>query len=170
MCITATCSSVESFIRENQISRCGEGGGSSGEQRCAELSYGVRAGLCGTHPMAARLLRLMERKSSNLCVSADVASAAELLELADSLGPLVCVLKTHVDILQDFSADVGLRLRELAEKHDFLIFEDRKFADIGNTVKHQYQGDCTDMAIHSFSVTLSLSPSLSKLSLELSLF
>lgn len=52
------------------------------------------------HPLASKLLRTMEEKRSNLCVSADVTSSEELLRLADSLGPSVCLLKTHVDILQ----------------------------------------------------------------------
>ncbi|KAH3660496.1 hypothetical protein OGAPHI_007082 [Ogataea philodendri] len=103
-------------------------------------SYGERA---EAHPsnVASRLLKLMESKQTNLCASVDVTKTKELLELLDKLGPFICLVKTHIDIVEDFSYESTIvPLLELSKKHNFMIFEDRKFADIGNTVKLQYKG------------------------------
>lgn len=102
-----------------------------------KLSYGERAVHC-VNPTAGKLLKLMGQKKTNLSLSCDVTKKQDLLSLADLIGPEICVLKTHIDILEDFDKGVTLELTRLAEKHQFLIFEDRKFADIGNTVQLQY--------------------------------
>ncbi|TFY82208.1 hypothetical protein EWM64_g1802 [Hericium alpestre] len=42
--------------------------------------------------------------------------------------------QTHVDIIEDFEPTLIEQLIALSQKHDFLIFEDRKFADIGSSL------------------------------------
>lgn len=100
-----------------------------------------------TSPVAARLLRLMEEKKSNLCASVDVNTTKEFLDLIEKLAPFICLVKTHIDIIDDFSYEGTIvPLLELSKKHKFMIFEDRKFADIGNTVKKQYSGGVYQIA------------------------
>jgi orotidine-5'-phosphate decarboxylase len=105
-----------------------------------KISYETRA---AKHPsaVAKRLLTLMADKKTNLCASLDVRTTKEFLELLDKVGPYIAIVKSHVDILDDFTYDsTVVPLLKLAKEHNFMIFEDRKFADIGSTVKAQYQG------------------------------
>ena len=102
-------------------------------------SYEDRARLC-QNPLGKRLFELMAMKRSNLCVSADLTDCHSILKLAELAGPHIVMLKTHVDIIDDFSMDFARRLRDLAKNHNFILFEDRKFADIGSTVQKQYAG------------------------------
>jgi len=116
-----------------------------------QKSYGQRAA-DHSNPAAQLLLHTIERKKSNLAVSVDLTKSSDFLKVIDVVGPYVCLIKarkadrfnpsdanslhlfelqTHIDILEDFTLDVIERLKLLSAKHDFVVFEDRKFADIG---------------------------------------
>lgn len=111
-----------------------------------KMTYGTRAAACKS-TVAAQLFNIMETKKTNLCVAVDVTSAAQVLALADAIGPFICCLKTHVDIITDFDYNSFVpKLQELAKTHNFVVFEDRKFADIGNTVSLQYKAGVYQIA------------------------
>lgn len=101
------------------------------------VSFRSRA-LKAKNPVAQKLFQIMQTKQSTLCVAADLLHSTDLLNLAEKVGPSICALKTHIDIMEDFHLNLIGPLQEIAKKHNFILFEDRKFADIGKTVEYQY--------------------------------
>jgi len=49
-----------------------------------------------TNAAAIHLLDIIERKHSNLCVSVDVTVTQEFLQIIDTVGPYVCLIKARV--------------------------------------------------------------------------
>nr|ABC87762.1 orotidine 5'-monophosphate decarboxylase [Myrothecium gramineum] len=119
------------------------------------LPYHIRA-TTNPHPVARKLFAVAERKKSNLIISADLTDTKSLLECADELGPFISVFKTHIDIIHDFGDETVRGLKSLARKHDFLIFEDRKFVDIGSTAQKQYHGGALRISEWADIVNVSL--------------
>merc|ERR1719228_1515508 len=91
------------------------------------------------------MLQTVLDKQSNLCVALDCNTAAEILRLADMIGPEVVAMKLHRDVVFDWTNNTSEQLKELSAKHNFLLFEDRKLADIGNTVRLQAK-ECVEWA------------------------
>jgi hypothetical protein len=66
-------------------------------------------------PYKCVLLRVQVRKKTNLSVAADVATADEMLHLAELVGPHICVFKTHVDIFDRWDDGIAQKLQQIAE-------------------------------------------------------
>ena len=108
------------------------------------------------NPFTEKLLSVMKRKKTNLILSLDTEDKDEFFDILEKTADQIAMVKTHVDIIENFSPDFTRRLRELAATKDFLIFEDRKFADIGNTVKHQFYSGIYKIADWADCVTTHL--------------
>ena len=91
------------------------------------------------HPMKNRLQQIMAFKQSNLCLAADLPTLAEVIELVKQIGQYLCLVKLHADLYPDWSLDRRQQLQKIAEEQNFLLWEDRKFADIRHIVNRQYR-------------------------------
>lgn len=110
------------------------------------------------NPLTRKLLEYIQEKHSNLVLSLDVTNSRDFFSILDKVASEIIMLKTHIDILTDFDQDFIFRLREYSVKFRFLLFEDRKFADIGNTVRMQYRQGIYNIAAWADFVTLHLIP------------
>ena len=81
--------------------------------------------------MAREYMETAARKQSLVCLAADCKLMSELFDLIEKVGPYIAALKTHVDLVDDWTEGEWRRFCLAAKDADLLIFEDRKFADIG---------------------------------------
>tara|TARA_Y100000590_G_C15744805_1_gene1021558 strand:- start:1767 stop:2444 length:678 start_codon:yes stop_codon:yes gene_type:complete len=97
---------------------------------------------------------IIKEKNTRLCFSADFTTQNELFKWIDLVGPHICILKTHVDILDDFDSNFIEKILEKKEKYNFLILEDRKFADIGKTFEKQLFGGIYKIGLWADIITI----------------
>ena len=105
----------------------------------AELVWGRRWSE-NSLPMARKYMEVACRKQTLVCLAADRNTMAGLFDLIETVGPHIAALKTHVDLVDDWTAESWGRFCEVAKAADLLIFEDRKFADIGGISQKQMAG------------------------------
>jgi len=85
-----------------------------------------------------KLIDIINTKRSNLCLSLDLTTTDEILNVIEEVGEHICMLKLHSDIIDDFNNDFVNMLITMKDKYNFTIMEDRKFADIGNITSLQH--------------------------------
>ena len=115
-----------------------------------------------TNPLNKTLLGLAAAKKSNIVLSVNATTTSELLDLADrnflsrkkkkfcTLGIKLShsrfrpsyrrpdVARRHIS---DFGDETMAGLEAQATRHQFLLYEARKFVDVGTNVQKQYHGD-----------------------------
>jgi len=101
-----------------------------------------------------RLGYLINEKQTNLTVSIDVTNQKDFFNILEPIAEDVLMVKTHVDILDDFDNGFIEKLTQLSSEKNIVIFEDRKFADIGNTVYHQYKNGIYHISDWADTVTI----------------
>ena len=75
--------------------------------------------------------------SSKICVAIDRRTTADIKPFIEALGPHVGCIKLHADMIEDFDASFVEYLCDAKTRFGCLFWEDRKLADIGQTMQHQ---------------------------------
>ena len=93
-------------------------------------------------PILAKEIRdLMNARNTRLVLAADFNTISEISNILSLVGNHIFMLKTHIDGIRDFTLDRWMReVVYPAQRAGILIFEDRKFADIGSITKNQMLG------------------------------
>lgn len=101
------------------------------------LTFEQRLESC-SNPLMRKLLQIIIDKKSTLCVAADIYPIETVIKLVHQIGPHICMLKLHMGIYQNERErlnDFYDQLCQLKKKHNFLLFEDRKYFDGNQAVQ-----------------------------------
>ncbi|KAL7072405.1 hypothetical protein ACQ4LE_008788 [Meloidogyne hapla] len=81
-----------------------------------------------------KLINIMLQKKTNLCLAVDNLNKEQIVKILENAKEYICALKIHCDTIDGWNEEFVSQLRRIADEHNFLIFEDRKLADTGNTM------------------------------------
>jgi orotidine-5'-phosphate decarboxylase len=96
--------------------------------------------LNSNQPIAKKYMETVCKKQSLVVLAADKNTMEELHQLIEEVGDYISALKTHVDLIDDWTREKWNLFVLKAKEKDLLIFEDRKHGDIGKIVKEQMGG------------------------------
>ena len=85
-------------------------------------------------------MEVAAEKQTLVVLAADLDNTGSLVQLIHQVGPHIAALKTHVDMVEDYSSESWKKVVDAAHTHGLLLFEDRKFADIGRVSQTQMGG------------------------------
>ena len=87
--------------------------------------------------LGKEILNLMYEKETNLCLSLDITDKQQFLNILEETAKNICILKTHINTINDFDYQFIEDIIQIQKKYKFFIMEDGKFSDIGNTFRNQ---------------------------------
>lgn len=83
--------------------------------------------------MSNTFLDIIKQKETNLVLSLDVSNKKHFFRILTDCAPYICALKLHLELYSFLKGKTLNKLIQCSKKYNFIIIEDRKFADIGNT-------------------------------------
>ena len=104
-----------------------------------EIVWGERWNSC-SNILSKEYMKLAIEKKSLLILAADKRTIGDMLTLIEEVGDYVTVIKTHVDLIEDWTYNKWMEVVDLSKNKNVLLFEDRKFADIGKISREQMGG------------------------------
>jgi uridine monophosphate synthetase len=100
------------------------------------------------------LFEIMDQKKTNVCWSADVTDGAQLLEIFNQIAPHIALIKIHFDAIPGLTTSHINQMFEIAYDNNVMVMGDRKFADIGATVRKQVECHPTSNASNASNQNL----------------